>query len=93
MKSMEGIFTGLSANQLNFFKIGFAMKHELVLVHQSDKFAEWECPVCHRYIRLGKEGSGLKVLNPGEQEINHGSASTVSGLKMGQAAVDLTGTH
>ncbi len=69
------------------------MQHRFVLVQQTEHYAEWECPVCHRHIRLGTDGSGLKVLNRGDQEINHGSASTFPGLNMAQTQVNPVSLH
>ena len=64
------------------------MTHKLVLVKQTENSAEWECPVCERRIRLGLDGSGLKILKPGEQLINHGSATTQPGLSVKIGAVE-----
>lgn len=64
------------------------MKHKLVLTRQTDTFAEWKCPECDRHIRLGSKGDGLKILNPGDQEVNHGSATTVPWLDFSETSVD-----
>ena len=63
------------------------MAHKLVLTLQTENSAEWKCPECDRHIRLGSDGSGLKILNPGDQEVNHGSATTVPELNIGTASV------
>ena len=65
------------------------MTHKLVLVKHTKEFAEWECPVCQRHIRLGLNGGGLKILKPGDQLINHGSATTWPGLNLNNASVDM----
>jgi hypothetical protein len=69
------------------------MQHELKLIRQTEKHAEWECPVCQRHIRLGADGSGLKILNPGDQQVNHGSASSAPGLKLAQPSVEVPTIH
>lgn len=63
------------------------MQHKLVLARRTDEFVEWECPECQRYIRLGINGSGFKVLNPGDQMANHGAASITPGLNLTTASV------
>jgi len=68
--------------------LGNYMTHKLVLIRQTADFAEWKCPVCERHIRLGSAGSGLTILNPGDQEVNHGSATTVPELTVGNASVE-----
>lgn len=63
------------------------MEHKLVLTVQTDEAAEWQCPACRRHIRLEFDGSGLKILNAGDQEVNHGSAATSSSLNLGGVSV------
>ena len=69
------------------------MTHKLVLVRQTEVLTEWKCPECDRHIRLGSDGSGLKILNPGDAEVNHGSASSVSWMDMGDASVQSPTLH
>ena len=63
------------------------MKHKLVLTRQTEAFSEWKCPECERHIRLGSRGGELKILNPGDQEVNHGSAASVPWLELGDASI------
>lgn len=69
------------------------MKHKFVLARKTSEFAEWECPKCSRYVRLGSDGSGLTILNPGDQSANHGAATTFAGLELGGASVDSSAMH
>lgn len=65
--------------------------HQFVLTRQTNEFAEWECPVCQRQVRIGNK-TGLKILKPGDQSVNHGTASTASWLKLGEALIEETET-
>ncbi len=69
------------------------MQHKLVLVQQTERLAEWQCPVCQRHVRLNSKDRGIEILNPGDQFVNHGSASTVPGLNFGQPAVEKVSIH
>jgi len=69
------------------------MQHKLELIRQTKDLVEWECPVCQRHIRLGSNGGGLKILNRGDQEVNHGSATTVPGLRLGQPTIETPVLH
>ena len=64
------------------------MQHKFILARKTSEFAEWECPKCSRYVRLGSDGSGLRILNPGDQTANHGAATTIAGLDLGAASVE-----
>lgn len=69
------------------------MQHKFVLIRQTDEFAEWECPACERHVRLGFNGEGLKILNPGDQLIDHGSATTVPGLSFRNTLLEPSNIH
>ena len=69
------------------------MQHKLVLVQQSKHEAEWQCPVCERHVRLNSKNRGIEILHPGDQLVNHGSASTVPGFDFGQPAVEAIVLH
>jgi len=69
------------------------MQHKFVLIRQTEEFAEWECPACERHVRLGFNGDGLKILNPGDQHVNHGAASTVPGLSFSNTLLETSVIH
>ena len=63
------------------------MTHKYVLTRQTEKYVEWECPECNRHLRVGFDGA-LKILVPGDQQANHGSAATVPWLCLDGASVE-----
>jgi hypothetical protein len=69
------------------------MEHKLVLVQQTKKLTDWECPVCQRLVRMNAKGGGIEILNPGDQRVNHGSASTTPGLKLSPATIETPTFH
>jgi hypothetical protein len=69
------------------------MTHKLVLIRQTEAFVEWECPACNRHMRLALGEGGLEILNPGDQEVNHGTATTVPGFYLHSASAEAIETH
>ncbi len=69
------------------------MQHKLELILQTEAHVEWECPVCQRHIQMNAKGGGLKILNPGDQMVNHGSASTTPELSLDQAIIEKKTIH
>jgi len=58
------------------------MKHKLELIAHDEDGAEWQCPECGRHMRL-TVADGLSIIEPGNQTVNHGSASTSAFLRFG----------
>lgn len=67
------------------------MKHHLVLNHQCAEYCEWKCPACDRTVRAGR--AGIKIIKPGNQEVNHGTASNMAGFRMNGASVEARTVH
>ena len=63
------------------------MKHKLELIAHDDDGAEWQCPECGRRMRLTLDG--LSILEPGNQTVNHGSASTSALLRFDVKPVEI----